>query len=76
MTIDYFEKYGLYEKDFIIEAYSYNNHENKFKRGVQITVPKLELSVRSQHRKSFKQNQTRCLRMLDILLKSREELNI
>lgn len=76
MNIKSFEKFGLSEEDFIIETYAYNNYENKFKRGVQITVRKLELSVRSHHRKSQKQNHDRCLRMLKILLENKEELGI
>ncbi|NGU31103.1 hypothetical protein G6Z34_13510 [Clostridium perfringens] len=76
MKISNFEKYRLNEKDFIIENYVYNNHENKFKRGVQITIPKYGISVRSEHRKSQRQNQDRCLRMLKILLENSEGLKI
>lgn len=76
MRISNFEKYGLNEKDFIIKNYVYNNHENKFKRGVQITIPKYGISVRSEHRKSQRQNQDRCLRMLKILLENSEGLKI
>lgn len=76
MRIESFENYRLNKKDFIIETYAYNNHENKFKRGVQITIPKYGMSVRSEHRKSQRQNQDRCLRMLKILLENSEELRI
>lgn len=76
MKIENFEKYGLDKEDFILEVYQYNNRENKFKRGVQIIIPKYGISVRSEHRKSQKQNQDRCLRMLKILLENSEELRI
>lgn len=76
MKIESFEKYGLNQEDFVLDVYQYNNSENKFKRGVQISIPKYGVSVRSEYRKSQKQNQSRCLRMLKILLENSEELRI
>lgn len=72
MKIQNLDKYGVTKEDLIIEEYAFNNHENKFKRGTEISIPKLNLSVRSHKVKSQKQNRDRCLRMLEVLLQNLE----
>lgn len=65
-----FEQYGLAPEDFKIDAIVIKPKlsSNNYIKGVEITIPSFEISVKSWSEKTLKANENRCFEMLNTLL--------